>query len=192
MFSVWLSIGCTVLWSQPKEARILAETAIGPILPDVMYRAAVCPTGAVVIHNGIGDVMIVSRDGAILARRAGAVIQDGTASACDDPNTLFVAAKGSIYRYEMSPAWELTLKESFAVSGITLRLALDRESLYLLGYARIDGTPVLIRRHRRSIGERSTGICPKGPFCRSSAVGEPCIFRQTPSSFTFSTRPAGT
>jgi hypothetical protein len=154
----------------PPATRVIQETAIGPVLEGTLYRATVCPSGTVVVHNGVGDVVIVSKEGAILARHSAVLPENSTASACTEDNKFFAAAKGHIHTYELSPTWNIVPNRSFYVSGIGLRLLAAGDVLYVVGYARVKGTPVLIRRYRWSDGTFLGTLEPPLPLTKDHAV----------------------
>jgi hypothetical protein len=161
--------GACLFGQTPPTAKVIRETAIGPVIQG-LDRASVCPSGTVVAHNGAGDVVIVSKEGAILARHLAVLPENTTASACNEHNKLFAAAKGYLYVYDLSSTWEVVRKGSFYVAGIGLRLLPAGEELYVLGYARVNGTPVLIRRHRWSDGTFLGTLDPRLPLISGRAI----------------------
>jgi hypothetical protein len=166
-----LASGWGLLWSQGGlSSEVVRDMPVGAVQQGVGYRGAVCPNGVVVVHSEHGDVVVLDRSGSVLTRKSGTAIQHGTASTCDEQNRLFVAARGYIHVFEMAAPWDFAPKHTFWVTGIGLRLLVDGDILYILGYARADGAPAMIRRYLWREGQLLGTMAPDVPLHLGKAV----------------------
>jgi hypothetical protein len=145
-------------------AEIVRETALGPISRGGRYLATVCPSGMSFVHSGFGGIVVVGAQGSILTTLSSVEgLEDATASMCDSRNRLFVAGKGFVRVFDVSPIGQVTRSHSFYVSGIARRMTVVGDVLYILGYAKVSGKPTLLRRYSLPDGRLLSTMEPRVP-----------------------------
>jgi hypothetical protein len=129
-------------------------TAIGQIRPDGITRAGVCPDGLAFVTHSSGKLTAVGSSGAMVLDLTGvAEIEGVIGGTCDDDNRLFLSGgNGRLNIFRFAPEGQLKLERSLKIAGQQNRLLVTKSDLYVLGYSKVGGDIVPLRRFRLSDG----------------------------------------